>query len=80
MIHYNVRWVESGEWKTHDGFESEEPVAVNDVLLIIYIALGDSATGGRVLALRVLQRVITDPVMLICAMTQHPLEEPELDP
>lgn len=77
MISYNVRWVESGEWQSHEGFKAISPIVANDILIMI---TGDPVTAVRLITLRVLQRVITDPVTLICAMTQNPLEEPELDP
>ena len=77
MIRYNVRWVESGEWQSREGFESLLPIVANDILIMI---TGDPVTGVRAIALRILQRVITDPVTLICAMCNNPLEEPELDP
>ena len=69
MSLYNLRWVDSGEWHTRDGFECWDMIVANDVIIF---------TAGEpilVIALRVVQRVVTDPVTLICAMCGNPFEE-----
>ena len=77
MTAYNLRWVENGEWQSRERFQSAVPVIAGDILIVI---MGDMQTGVRLIALRVLTRVVTDPVTLICSMTGNPLEEEELDP
>ena len=76
MIHYNVRWVEAGEWQTRERFAAAVEAVAGDILLVI---TGDETKGVRVIALRVLTRVVTNPVTLICSMCGNPMEEDELD-
>ena len=69
MTHYNLRWVENGELCTRDGFDCWDSIVVNDVIIF------NPGNPTRMIALRVVTRVITDPVTLICSMCSNPLEE-----
>ena len=69
MTAYNLRWVEAGELCTRDGFDCWDSILANDVIIF------NLGTPARLIALRVLTRVITDPVTLICAMCGNPLED-----
>ena len=72
MTVYNLRWVESGEWQTRERFAAAVEAVAGDILLVI---TGDETKGVRVIALRVLTRVVTNPVTLICSMCNNPLGE-----
>ena len=72
MRHYNLRWVEAGQWQTRERFAAAVEAVAGDILLVI---TNDEVKGARVIALRVLTRVVTEPVTLICSMCEHPLEE-----
>ena len=77
MRHYNLRWVESGQWQTRERFAAAVEAVAGDILLVI---TSDETTGARVIALRVLTRVVTDPVTLICSMCGNPLKEEKEEP
>jgi hypothetical protein len=52
-----------------DGFDCWDSILANDVIIF------NLGTPARLIALRVLTRVITDPVTLMCAMCGNPFEE-----
>lgn len=65
---YNVRWKDSGNWVTQEGAEAAGIVLTGDIM---FLHRGPEG----LLPLRVLQRVLTEPVTLICAKCVNPFED-----